>query len=83
MVKHLMANFKIFSKMGSKMKDLMPRGMSMKEFANYNPMEGNGRMTPKQIRALNSMIPAQAMQQLGGTQGLMNIMKQMANMKKK
>lgn len=65
------------------MKDLMPKGMSMKEFANYNPMEDGKRMTDKQIRALNQMIPPQAMRSFGGTQGLMNMMKQMANFKKK
>ena len=78
-----MENFKLFSKMGAKMKELCPKGMSMKEFANYNPMEDGKRMTDKQLRIMQSMIPPAALHQMGGTAGLVNMMKQLANIKKK
>ncbi|KAH7824821.1 putative Signal recognition particle 54 kDa protein [Monocercomonoides exilis] len=82
-VQHLMLNFKMFSRMGQAMKKLMPKGMSMKEFADYNPMEDGKHMTQQQMKALQSMIPVDAMRQMGGMSGMMNMMKQMANMKKK
>ena len=78
-----MDNFKLFSKMGTKMKELMPKGMSMEEFANYNPVADGKRLSEKDMRIMQSMIPPQALQQLGGMNGLVNLMKQMAQVKKK
>lgn len=81
-VENLMASFKMFAKMGTHLKPFLRKGMAPADLANYNPMDTQQKLTPQQMRALQNIIPGNALKNIGGMGGIMNMMKQMSAAKK-